>query len=115
MKHYADKNAGKRLREARWLNQMSQQELAEKIGVKFQQVQKYETGANRLSASRLVMCCEALGVTPSYFFLGLGLYGEDEMPSINREHAAIIAALDRLGDDDKAAIKKMITTLGLNR
>ena len=53
MPHKVDIHVGQRLRQRRWLVGMTQQGLAEMVGIKFQQIQKYETGANRVSASRL--------------------------------------------------------------
>lgn len=50
---------------------MTQQQLAERVGIKFQQIQKYETGMNRISASRLWDIAEALGVPVAFFFEGL--------------------------------------------
>jgi transcriptional regulator with XRE-family HTH domain len=50
---------------------MTQQQLAEKVGIKFQQIQKYETGMNRVSASRLWDISEALSVPVAYFFDGM--------------------------------------------
>ena len=50
---------------------MTQQKLAELIGIKFQQVQKYETGTNRVSASRLWDISHAMDVPVSFFFEGL--------------------------------------------
>ena len=50
---------------------MTQQELGEKVGIKFQQIQKYETGANRVSASRLWDISQVLEVPVTYFFDGL--------------------------------------------
>jgi len=50
---------------------MTQQQLAERVGIKFQQIQKYETGMNRVSASRLWDIAEALDVSVSFFFEGL--------------------------------------------
>ncbi len=50
---------------------MTQQQLGDKVGIKFQQIQKYETGMNRVSASRLWNIAEALGVQVSFFFEGL--------------------------------------------
>ncbi len=47
---------------------MSQPELAERVGVTFQQVQKYENGKNRISAGRLYEVAKALGVTIQYFY-----------------------------------------------
>ncbi len=71
MKHPVDVHVGKRVRHRRWLVGMTQQQLAEKVGIKFQQIQKYETGMNRVSASRLWDIAEALGVSVSFFFEGL--------------------------------------------
>jgi transcriptional regulator with XRE-family HTH domain len=50
---------------------MTQQQLAEKVGIKFQQIQKYETGMNRVSASRLWDIAQAVEVPVSFFFEGL--------------------------------------------
>lgn len=71
MKHPVDVHVGKRIRHRRWMNGTTQQQLAEKVGIKFQQIQKYETGMNRVSASRLWDIAHALSVPVSFFFEGL--------------------------------------------
>ena len=71
MKHPVDVHVGKRIRHRRWMVGMTQQQLAEQVGIKFQQIQKYETGMNRVSASRLWDISEALSVPISFFFEGL--------------------------------------------
>lgn len=71
MKHPVDVHVGKRIRHRRWMVGMTQQQLAEKVGIKFQQIQKYETGMNRVSASRLWDIAETLSVPVSFFFVGL--------------------------------------------
>ncbi len=71
MKHPVDAHVGKRIRHRRWMIGVTQQQLAEKVGIKFQQIQKYETGMNRVSASRLWDIAESLGVTIAFFFEGL--------------------------------------------
>lgn len=78
MPHQVDVHVGKRVRHRRWLVGMTQQQLAEKVGIKFQQIQKYETGANRVSASRLWDIAEALEVPVSFFFEGLEETAKDE-------------------------------------
>lgn len=60
---------------------MTQQQLAEKVGIKFQQIQKYETGMNRISASRLFDIAQALSVPAAYFFEGMD--GADAVPAVN--------------------------------
>ncbi len=71
MKHPVDVHVGKRIRHRRWMVGMTQQQLAEKVGIKFQQIQKYETGMNRVSASRLWDIAEAVDVSISFFFEGI--------------------------------------------
>jgi len=85
MPHPVDVHVGKRVRHRRWLVGMTQQQLAEKVGIKFQQIQKYETGANRISASRLWDISEAMDVPVNFFFEGLddqnNVVAEGQVPS----------------------------------
>ena len=71
MKHPVDVHVGKRVRHRRWMVGMTQQQLGEAVGIKFQQIQKYETGMNRVSASRLWDIAHAMDVSISFFFEGL--------------------------------------------
>lgn len=80
MTHPVDVHVGKRVRHRRWLIGMTQQQLAEQVGIKFQQIQKYETGANRISASRLWDIADALDVPVAFFFEGVEEHqGEDQV------------------------------------
>lgn len=81
MSHHVDVHVGKRIRHRRWLLAMTQQQLAEQVGIKFQQIQKYETGANRVSASRLWDIADTLGVPVSFFFEGLVSANGDMAPA----------------------------------
>ena len=63
--------AGERVRKIRLLKGMTQGELAKRIGVAFQQIQKYESAANRISMSRLYLICKASGTTIPKFFTGI--------------------------------------------
>ncbi len=65
---YVDEHVGNRIRVRRTLRGMSQEELGEALGLTFQQVQKYEKGANRVSASRLFQLSKILNVPAPYFF-----------------------------------------------
>ena len=71
MAHSVDVHVGKRVRQRRWMLGMTQQQLGDKVGIKFQQIQKYETGANRISASRLWDIAAAMEVPVSCFFEGI--------------------------------------------
>jgi len=64
---------------------MTQQQLAGKVGIKFQQIQKYETGMNRVSASRLWDISEALEVPVSFFFDGI-----EEQENVDQVRGAMI-------------------------
>jgi transcriptional regulator with XRE-family HTH domain len=75
-----DIHVGKRIRIRRLLLGMNQETLASGLGLTFQQVQKYEGGANRVSASRLSAVAEILGVPISYFF--------GDLPATNVEVSA---------------------------
>lgn len=68
---------GKRLRSRRRLLGLSQVKLAETCGVTFQQIQKYETGAVAISASRLWRLSTALDVSIGYFFEGVSSFSDE--------------------------------------
>ena len=72
-----DVHVGARVRTRRLLIGMNQETLARGLGLTFQQVQKYEGGANRISASRLSRIAELLGVPIAYFFTDLEAAGEE--------------------------------------
>src|SRR5258708_31341418 len=71
-----DKYFGDRIRARRIMIKMSQEELGEKLGVSFQQIQKYEKGVNRVSAAMMVSLAEILDVDMDYFY--------DEIPKVRR-------------------------------
>ena len=79
-----DNHVGSMFRTRRQELGLSQTAVAERLGVTFQQVQKYERGMNRISASRLHDLCEILGVPVEYFFDGLDAeIGEQDGPDLN--------------------------------
>jgi transcriptional regulator with XRE-family HTH domain len=65
-----DKHVGNRVRMRRLMLDMSQEKLGNELGITFQQVQKYEKGTNRISASRLLEMSRILQVPVSFFFEG---------------------------------------------
>ena len=79
-----DNHVGSMFRTRRQELGLSQTAVADRLGVTFQQVQKYERGMNRISASRLHDLCEILGVPVEYFFDGLDAeMGEPDGPDLN--------------------------------
>ncbi len=81
-----DTHVGTRLKARRILAGLSQEKLAEALGVTFQQVQKYENGANRVGASRLFNIGKVLGVSVGYFFDG---YGSGPLLSVAEEQSTL--------------------------
>jgi transcriptional regulator with XRE-family HTH domain len=67
-----DRHVGDMMRKRRIMLGLTQQQMAELIGVTYQQAHKYEKGINRIAAGRLFAIAQALGVEVSYFFSGMG-------------------------------------------
>ena len=96
-----DVQVGERLRQRRMLRGLSQAQLANAVGVSFQQIQKYETGRNRLSVSRLHQLAAVLGVTTPWFFQGAGTAARnDELADLvsDRDTLQFIRAYNRIAD-----------------
>jgi transcriptional regulator with XRE-family HTH domain len=110
MANAIDLHVGKRLRRRRRLLGLTQQQLAESIGIRFQQIQKYECGANRVTASRLFELSVALNVPVNYFFEGLQSMNSSPVPGApandliaadvlsQKETLELIRAYYRLGE-----------------
>ena len=81
-----DSHVGQKIRARRIFLQMSQTEVADALGITFQQIQKYEKGMNRVGASRLQQISDALGVSPFYFFEGAPTVGK-KAPCAERRRA----------------------------
>lgn len=113
MGHPIDNHVGKRIRQRRWLLRKTQVQLGETTGVKFQQIQKYETGANRVSASRLYEIAEALEVEVSYFFQGLAEGSNStQAPEIaNPGEAKLIADYRATAPESQAVLSKLADQL----
>ena len=101
---------GKRLRRRRRLLGLTQQRLAEAIGIRFQQVQKYECGANRVTASRLYELSVALSVPVNYFFEGLQVVNP-AAPGVPANDRDLIAA-DVLNQNETVELIRAYYKLG---
>lgn len=92
-----DVHVGRRIRMLRVWRDVSQMALAGAIGVTFQQVQKYEKGTNRVSASRLTDIAAVLDVTPSYFFEDMpDREGVARMPAVEKELTDFLSSAEGL-------------------
>jgi transcriptional regulator with XRE-family HTH domain len=88
-----DKHVGSRVRMRRLMLGLSQSKLADGLGLTFQQVQKYEKGANRIGASRLQHVASILQVPVSFFFEGLPTADEHKSHAGSPSHSAVFEFL----------------------
>ena len=112
-----DLHLGRRLRRRRRLLGLTQQQLATQVGIRFQQIQKYECGANRISAARLWQLAEALESPVSYFYDGLTetmeraeTNGSGEMFS-RKETMDLIQAYYQLGERPRRRLLDLAKSL----
>lgn len=120
-----DKIFGMRLRQRRTFLGYSQQMLGDAVGMTFQQIQKYEHGTNKISASRLIDFSRVLGVPVSYFFAGVGDIGEktpkalmvsdvsqaslDEDPMLKKESVQLLKYYYEITDEEmRKSIQKIV-------
>ena len=115
-----DVYVGNRLRIRRTLMGLSQSELAGKIGVAFQQLQKYERGLNRIGSSRLYAIANALETDVTYFFEGLrelpSLEADEDCskydPTMTRETLELVRAFERIDNKElRATILETIKSI----
>ncbi|MFI4933897.1 MAG: helix-turn-helix domain-containing protein [Caulobacterales bacterium] len=110
-----DLHLGKRVRRRRRLLGLTQQQLASACGVRFQQIQKYECGANRISAARLWRLAQALDVPVGYFFDGLGASADVASPTValtNDESVDLIRTYYQLGERPRRRLLDLAKSLG---
>lgn len=94
-----DVHLGGKLREIRNFRRMTQDVLADSLDVGHQQVAKYETGRDRMSAATLYRAAKALGIKPGWFFEGLDLAAGERPPVLDGEQRQLLDQFDRIPDD----------------
>jgi transcriptional regulator with XRE-family HTH domain len=104
--NFVDRHVGNRVRMRRLLLGMSQERLGELLGITFQQVQKYEKGSNRVSASRLHQISRVLGVPVQYFYDELK---EEDGPSGFAEQGGADAVAGALQSPDGVQIARIFS------
>jgi transcriptional regulator with XRE-family HTH domain len=105
MSHPVDIHVGRKLKQVRTLRRLSQTDVARKLNLSFQQIQKYEIGSNRVAASRLFELSQILEVPPAYFFEGL--HDNSNAAPSKDPGMEIVSALAAIKDED---IKSRIVT-----
>lgn len=110
-----DHQVGDRIRRRRTLLGYTQEQLADALDISYQQIQKYETGANRVSAGRLFQISQRLEVPITFFFEGLGMDFEDESAAwSNRATIDTVRALNQIPDPGvRAAVAGLVKALAV--
>ena len=108
-KHVIDHHVGAKIRELRNLTGVTQSGLAKKLGMSFQQVQKYEIGANRVSASKLYEIAQFFAVPIGSFFPDVE--GESKPSSISPDEAALVRAYRDAGPQLRSAIRSLTQSI----
>lgn len=106
-----DVHVGRRIREARLLAGTTQSELAIAIGVQFQQLQKYETAVNRISASRLWRLARYLDVPITSLFPATNEKGETEFTKARTEDLTFLRLIMQLDETQKVAVRVLVKTM----
>jgi len=110
-----DDHVGARIRLRRTMLGMTQEQLAAALGISYQQVQKYETGANRVSAGRLFEVGQRLGVDVAYFFEGVDPTAVSKgLPHGGRNRVAIDLVrnfLEIANEEQRSALANLVKTL----
>jgi transcriptional regulator with XRE-family HTH domain len=106
---HQDQEYGRRIRAFRMQRSLSQSEFARKLGVSFQQVQKYEKGINRITVSRLEQMAIVLGTTP-HELMGWGQRAVTGEP-LDIEAYKLAKAFSALRDDWKSPVRQLIDSL----
>jgi transcriptional regulator with XRE-family HTH domain len=109
-----DRVIGAKVRSVRIHRGLSQEKLGDKLGITFQQVQKYEKGVNSIAACRMPALCEALGIKPADLFDGITMAlpaGQVTPPVISAVTWKVALAAERLSPNLRAAVMNVIRAL----
>ena len=98
MSHPVDIHVGQQLKRMRILRNLTQTDVAQGLKISFQQVQKYELGRNRISASRLFELSHSLNVPPAFFFEGLDDPHNESERALDDEATKIASMFTRIED-----------------
>jgi transcriptional regulator with XRE-family HTH domain len=109
--HPVDIHVGRRIRIRRVMRELSQSNLADQLGLTYQQLQKYESGANRISASRLWQIAQILETPVGWFFEGLGSATPHAEDLVGTEALKMINTIQALPKDLEARLSAAIKAI----
>jgi transcriptional regulator with XRE-family HTH domain len=117
MPQAVDVHLGRRIRQARWMKSMNQADLAGRLGIPVQQIQKYERGSARISASRLWDVATTLDVDVSFFYRGMTAGAADDHHDVpvevltDKEALAMVRAYYRIPESQRRHLFDLATVL----
>ncbi|MGF1463654.1 MAG: helix-turn-helix domain-containing protein [Maricaulaceae bacterium] len=109
--YIVDQHVGERIRQRRTLLGFTQEQLAEALDISYQQIQKYETGSNRVSAGRLFQIARRLEVEVGYFFDGLETVGPNRSMPHGGSNRAVIELVRNFNDITDAIMRASVANL----
>lgn len=110
--HPVDIQVGQRIKAARKLQKLTQTDLADGVGVSYQQIQKYENGDNRVSASMLYEIAQALNIPMAYFYNGIERPNKGGIDEFDSRELTIIRKYRKMPPDKQNAVYRVVNSLG---
>jgi len=107
-----DRHVGERIRRRRVMLGLTQEQLGEALGISYQQIQKYETGANRVSAGRLFKISQILEMNVATLYDGLGEAIDEDISGASRHVIELVRAFSKIKDDKiRASVMSLVRAL----
>jgi len=107
-----DRHVGERIRRRRVMLGLTQEQLGDALSISYQQIQKYETGANRVSAGRLFKISQILEVNVSSLYDGLGEVVDEDIGSASRHVIELVRSFSKIKDEKiRASVMSLVRAL----
>lgn len=107
-----DEHVGRQFRAVRQFRNIKLTQMSEGLNLSYQQFQKYQTGGDRLSASRMYQIASFLKVAPSFFFDGLLLTKTEPLPVLKKEHLDLIRSYEAIPAKSRKNLLRIVKIMG---
>jgi transcriptional regulator with XRE-family HTH domain len=107
-----DEHVGRQFRAVRQFRNIKLTQMSEGLDLSYQQFQKYQTGGDRLSASRMYQIASFLKVSPSFFFDGLPLTKTEPLPILKKEHLDLIRSYETIPAKSRKNLLRIVKIMG---
>ena len=109
--HPVDIQVGQRIKAARKIQKLTQTDLADGVGVSYQQIQKYENGDNRVSVSMMYMIAKFLNISMAYFYENLDPGGNLAEFTFNDKEISLIRDIRNLDPEKQQTVRSMVRSI----